>query len=655
MSDIADIPVEEFIGLTIDEVIPDEETRDEIITFLDSEIDDVINDRSENETQWETWRRHRMSRPESASKNYPWEGSSNICTPMTMQSTNTIFANVKGKFSSKKPFLMVSCNKEELKDSAQALERFMNVLFESKHHINIRRVNLTLLYELVSMGTEFVKVPWTVDKWQFKRDGSVVDKVVYMGPEVIPVPIDDVFCKQHWHNLQKAPWYAVRTRYSEHSIRQLVNNGIFDSEAVELILSGPETDVPTINESILDITGGSSQVDSESPTMEFDIYEVSIFWDVDDDGVPEDLKLWFHKETGTIIRAEFNELGVRDLIRIPYMNVPYNLYGAGVGWMLEQTQEEVDTLHNIRINSLHISSLQMFVTKQGSKLGKIKFKPLMNLQVENPREDFIPIKFPDVSSNTLQAEELAKQEGRNAVGASDAMSGQPNMVAKSRVTASGEMLQVQRGSLIQESYIQNIEEGYAEIGMLVLYQLIYNSELTKNYLLPLMSPEDQELIRPILDMNVEDIPQIFYFDVQTTEMDLTEDAKRQKAMALQQMYDQYTQTILNYGMMLPQVPPNLQPTIMKFIVGQTEMMEKNLELFGEMRPEDFVLYVDDMKAMVGAFELQQRAQAEQLSARVGGNNGISSSPPGGMGGPVNPPGVAGAMGQTEGEVGGQVL
>ena len=636
-TDIGRIEVVEPMGLTLQEVFPSPEVQEQIATFLGQEIDDVLGQRGTIEEQWKVWRRHRMARPEQESKNYPWEGASNICTNMTMKNTNTVFATVKDKFSRKKPFLMMTTTKPEMKPAADAFGRFLNTLIESKHHINLRKVNLTLLYDLVSMGTEFVKIPFSVKRWKFKRAGQEVDKVVYVGPEVIPLQIDDVICKSHWYDLQRAPWFSIRTRYNEYELKQAVSNGIFDAEAVQKVLGANATDISEGQQDLQEITGADSTVGQESPTTEFDIYETYIFWDLDEDGVPEDLKVWLEPDTGVILRAEFNELGVRDVVRIPYMNVPFQLYGAGVGWMSDQTQEEVDTLRNIRINSLHVSSLQMFVTRIGSKLGKVEFRPLKNVEVENPRDDFIPITFPDVSGPTMMAEQLAKQEGAAGVGASDAMSGQPNSVAKSRVTASGEYLQVERGTLILNSYIQNIEEGYAEIAMMLVYQLVHNSDLVRDTLLPLLTEADQALVTQILDLDVEEIPSLFYFQIQTTDVDMTEDAKRQKAMAKLQMYTQYTQTILQLSSMVQQVPPQIVPYLLRFVVGQTELMEENLKLFGEMSPETYLIETDSIKQML------EQLEAQNAQGQPGGG-----SPAGQLGQPAGDTGMGGAYGGPEG-------
>jgi hypothetical protein len=145
------------------------------------------------------------------------------------------------------------------------------------------------------------------------------------------------------------------------------------------------------------------------------------------------------------------------------------------------------------------------------------------------------------------------------------------------------------------------------------------------------------LVTQILDLQVEEIPSLFYFQIQTTDVDMTEDAKRQKAMAKLQMYTQYTQTILQLSSMVQQVPPQIVPYLLRFVVGQTELMEENLKLFGEMSPETYLIETESIKQML------EQLEAQNAQAGAGGG-----SPAGQLGQPAGDPGMGGAYGGPEG-------
>lgn len=666
MSDITnetntDIPTPEegeFVGYTVDQVIPDEEKRAEIIDFLVSEIDAVESDRSDIEDAWEKWRRQRLARPEEKVKNYPWPNASNQAVPLAATNTNSLYATTKDKFGSRRPLITVSSEDQQYASHAEALTRLLDKVMESKHHIDIRKKNLTLFYDLVSLGTQFVKVPWSIKKWSFKRDGGQVEKIVMDSPNVVPIPIEDFYCKLHLQDIQAAPWVAVKTRFQEYELLQNQSNGIFEN--VETVLSFNESTLPEWQEEVLDQQDQDSTLTED--TKEYEIFETYVFWDVDDDGIPEDIKLWIHRDAKVILRAEFNELGKRDIVRIPYFNLPYQLYGMGVGHMTEKLQDEVDTLHNLRINSQHLSSLQGFVTRYGNDaLDDFEFKPLFNLKVDNPKDDFVPVKFQDVSQSTFVAENTVMQYADRLTGAGNAMMGQPDDQAKTRATASGTMFLAQQGYKLYESISKNVEEGYGEIGLMIVYQMVANGERAMDSILPLSSMEDQELLRDVLNMNVEDIPSRFNFSIQVTDVDKTEEAKLQKAMTMQQIYSVYAERVAQFAekiQVIKQAGMNdMMEPLMKLYVGQTKIMEEIIELLTDKDPEEFTVYIDDIDfmlrrdAMIKDQQLQEvkNVQSNQPQTVSPQSLGQGAGPTGGPGVQPEVQNVSPEAGGTEGE------
>ena len=603
----------EFVGYQIDEVIPDEEMRAEIVEYITSEIDSVESDRSDTEDSWEKWRRQRLARPEEKVKNYPWNNASNQSVPLAATNTNSLYATTKDKFGSRRPLITVGAEDKQYAAHAEALTDLVDKVMESKHHIDIRKKNLTLFYDLVSLGTQFVKVPWSIKKWSFKRDGGQVDKIVMDSPNVVPIPIEDFFCKLHLYDIQTAPWVAIRTRYAEYELRQNQANGLFEN--VDDVLSFSESTIPEWQEEQLDQQDQESTITEDA--REYEIFETYLFWDVDGDGVPEDIKLWIQRDSNIILRVEYNELGVRDIIRIPYFSQPYQLYGMGVGHMAEKLQDEVDTLHNLRINSQHLSSLQGFVTRHGSThLDDFQFEPLFQLKTDNPREDVQLITFPDVSQSTFMAENMAVSYADRLTGAGNAMMGQPDDQAKTRATASGTMFLAQQGYKLYESISKNIEEGYSEIGLMVVYQMVANSDRAAESILPLVPMDKQELIRDVLNMNVEDIPSRFNFTIQVTEVDKTEEAQLQKAMTMQQLYSVYADRIAGLAEKIQMVKQmgmqEMIEPLMKLYVGQTKIMDEVIELLTDKDPEDFTVYTKHIDAMLKQTEMQRDQQVQEV-------------------------------------------
>jgi hypothetical protein len=201
------------------------------------------------------------------------------------------------------------------------------------------------------------------------------------------------------------------------------------------------------------------------------------------------------------------------------------------------------------------------------------------------------------------------------------------------------------------------------MGLLVTLQLVANGEKVKARLLDLVPGEKQDAVARVLDMDVEDVPLKMSFTVQTTDVDETEDAKRQSILTMTQLYSQYIQEMLQLLPMLEsqQVPATVKQFVSQIYEGRTKLMEQTMELFGELDPESFTPFVkhiafmnDQMEQRLGQqleiAKQQQEVQGEQAAAggpaRVPAGPG--GQPPGGGQGPNGMGMAQGAAGRQGG-------
>ena len=647
-------------------VFGSEEIKKALAAYLQEEIRDVLQsgEREELEKSWDTWRRHRECRPANRTKDTPWPGAANTVSPVTGSNTNGIYARVKNHIKRRKPLVHVRGRSVADQLKADALGRFLNMLLESPLYMDFERELNSILYETVSMGVQFVEIPWTTKRWSFKRteetgEAVQVSTMVYDGPTVKCPKLEDVVTRVHWGNIQTSPWIAIRERMFRHEVEELAALGYF--EGVEEILESTVEDVTEGERKEYERLGLRPNVKRNE---EYEIYRVYVYWDSDGDKSQEDLIVWFHVDTGTILRAEYNEMGKRPLVRFPYLNMPgmsKPLYAIGVGWMSERTQEEIDSLRNMRINSAHIASVQMLFTKPGSGLGtRIRIAPALVQEVDNPKEDVLPVTFPDVTLSTIRAESIAKEELARFIGAGDAAMGMSDTIAKTRTTASGSMFLATRSDSILGSIVEDIENAIAEVGMYVVMQIVSNKDRAKLFLLPMLNQEDRVLVEEVLEMNVEDIPLRFHFEVKVTQEEQSEEAKRQSILALTQLYSLYFKEIMEMLPVLaqPGLPPQVSEFLMKFFVGRTELMRETLEMFGIGKTSSYIPYVKDVEfllQMVDAMKEQQLGvlyDRQRANAGMAGGGPLGMVPQPGMGTPVPEGTEPGAEG---GEMGGSAV
>lgn len=630
--------------LMVSDTINDEAVRKAISEYLTSEITDVRdgNDRKGLEERWQNFRRIRRARTESETRTSPWKNSANLMPPLTAQKVNTIYAKEISAFATKKPPVQVEAMNRSDSEKAESLSRFFEGIANSTNGLNMKKNQQVMFYEQVSMGTQFVKVPFLVDKWAFKRVGQngeeQVTYVRHQGPAIQPIRLEDFFTRPYWKDLQRAPWIAVRYRYYQHELLQQGAIGAFNAEVVQRILNQNITEYDDNQmASLIDAKVSVGDIGKVDTNKEYEIYECYVFWDVDNDGIPEDVKFWIEANSGEILRTEYNPLSMRDIEPVIYFDDPDVLYGVGVCELTEKLQEEVTTLHNMRFDGTQLAMLKVWFARRGTGIADTEFSPFKVLELDDPRNDINAIDFPDVAPSCITGEMIAREYADKVTGASDYMAGFNDKTVGSGATLGGTTFLAQQSNTILSSIFQNAEISMTNIFTIAFYQCVAHKDQVD---LSFLSENDRVNVMEILSMNVEDIPTKFRFIVKSTELDKTEEARKQSYLAGSQMYAQYgqkmvelQQTIMMATQGMPQqgIPPNpqLAELATKLYVGSTEFMRKTFEAFDLGDPDTYFPFIEDTKF---ALKQQDEAKRAALMQQKGAMN--------------NAEGLTGAGGQT---------
>lgn len=632
-----------------DEVFTSEEQRIEVADYLIDEIEKASGERKEREETWARWRRQRLAKPKSETVSYPWPGASNSVPPESMSVTNISFSQLKGKYMNLDPLWKVNVSREELEKKAKALEELINYCGVNQDQMNLRKHNNTIMYDCVSLGTQLGKILWDVNKVKYRRAGEERVVVTHDGPNFIPIRLEDFYTRSFMTETDSAPWYAVRTLYYKHELEKAVQNGFFNDSMIEQVLQNP-VNVLDDNKAEEKSMGGDSP--DFSGEGQYEVYECSLFWDVDEDGVSEDIKIWVEPTSRLVLREEYNELGFRDIQKFPFQTVPYEFYANGIGAMTDQMQEELTSLHNMAINSGHLNSLQMFVARPGSSLADIDAKPMQVIEAESPKEDIQLLTFPDMTASARILEETARQYIIRATGVNYAMAGLPDMVMKSRFSPSGYDQQATQGASFLELMTKNFDEAYGELGKKLFYLLLAYKDRTRETLFPKFSLETQGLLEEIFTMSDADIQEAFNFSVRITPMDETDEAEQQKTLMLTQLYATYIQQIMPVMQQLsnPQIQqmPQMQDILMRVAVGLSEMMEDQIESMSDLDAQNMLPYLEQFKLALRAMDIQKDAQLAPMKEQV---NEMERSGASGMGEQSAQGSAegAGGMGQAGGE------
>lgn len=618
----------------VSDIFTSDDQRQQFLAWVSAEIRDVRDggERAERAKLWQTYRRIRRAKKAQSVRNTPWIRSSAIESTLAAQKVNALYAKEVAAFAVKKPPVRVTSARGDTTGKAKSLENFFKHVGENRYGMNMPVVQNALFYDQVSLGFAVAKVPFQIDQWSFKRKNadSGAEDVTYIrhrGPAVVPIRAEDFFTRPYWKDIQRAPWIATKWTLYGHELRQKVALQFFDEKAVDVLDVQSKLDEAR-ESSLKDAALNAQSFGSADENAQYEIYEVNAFFDVDGDGFAEDVIAWIEPDKQILLRSEFNPLSIRDIEFIPYIDDPETLYAVGVCDLVADLQEEHTSLKRMRLDGTQLAMLKIFVSRTGCGISpNEEFSPFKHIQVDDPQQDLRTIDFPDISQSCIMAEELCKQEADRVTGANDYMTGFNDKTVGTSATVGGTMFLAQQGNSILNSILTRAEQSIGNIYMIALYQCMANAEQVD---LSFLSDEDQTNMRDILAMRVEDIPTMFHFKVQTTDITQTNEAQKQNVLGAAQLYAMYGQQILQ--LMGQAATPELQAMMpevaTKLVIGATELLENALDKMAIPNPESMLPFTDHLKVQLDATD---KVRGEQVRAMRGA---LSENEPGGSARPV---------------------
>ena len=613
--------------------------------------------RYEKEQTWAKWRRQFEARPKHREKNWPYPNASNISPPLAQIVGQSLWAHLKSMYDAIDPPWYIEPLRqkdEQLIKEAAALTRYYNITSKSRLDLNLSKFKRDFLQEIGVMGTCFVKVPWITEPWYFRgEEGGVeteVSAVLHDGPALLVVPVEDLVYPENWDSMQRAPWVAHDFVRAEHELQDLATRGVYDGEAVDDVIAYRQQDSgPKMRnrEEIL-----QTEFEKEG---EYGLTEFYFFYDSDGDGLHEDLMMTVHVPSGTVLRQDYNRFGYRMISAGAFINRTFAIEGRGSGQTCEYQQDEVEGIHNVRNDNMKFSNMRMLAVRRGVFRENESIYPGKMFQVDNPKEDIMPIQLGEVYPSSLQAENQTMSYAREASGMASIMSGFADETLGTRDTYRGQAMRMNKGMGLFSTIAEGLNECFSEIGMMIFFQLVEHRDevIRKEREAMRMSEEDIELLASALSIQYQDIPKKLAFHIRTSDVDETFEAKRQNMLSLTQLFSQYAQQVTPIAMQLfgPQgqqmqkVAPEAFKYLLSLYTGSTKLMEEVFRFFGE---EDPTKYLPDIRKqellqdmlrkmtsdMVERFEAIRQGNRQMLAGAgpaPGEGQGVGGPPQGGAG------------------------
>jgi len=566
---------------------------------LAGDIRHILNRELQNQAKLikklEVW--NRQYRGKKKPKSYPHEGCSNLAIPLTRWLTDTVLVRVVDAIFSQVKVWVLRALEPEWVDVVPELEDGLD--WWQKWIANFRKTIFSPLLQCMKTGTGVIKLdyerrkrtivrratPEEIRSKQIKKyrasNGELLVKVpqtVYDGPVLKAINRKDFVISSDARTIQDAFLVGFKTRLPKPVVEMRKRTKFYTLTADELdtLLIGDELDETEVKR----IEDANKEYQEEQDMVE--IWELWLRYDVDGDGEPDDIVVTYNQRTGIILRAIYNPFfyGFRPFKELVFNPVEYSFDGEGLCQILEHLQEEIDTVHNQRIDRMNIINAPPMKRRAGSLCKNIEYVKPGQIVDMDEMDDLEEFGLSEVYPSTWQEEALINQYAQQAVGVTQHVMGQSTA---ERPVARDTLALIQEANKKFKFGIDNIRQDIEEIGIMVL-EMFAQFSPTLSY----KTEEEGGFDTKAVSFPAGYIRDGVKVDLMASSEVLNTEVRREIDLTLYQLLKDYSTSVAGALNMFPMVNPALQLFIIEDLVISSTIMRRIVKDFGNVDAEHLV-------------------------------------------------------------------
>lgn len=293
-------------------------------------------------------------------------------------------------------------------------------------------------------GNGVIEVNWRETTKKAYRDDVPYTVVTERGVIVDSVPIQNYLMPFSAQDEKKSDWSGVEYTSTPYELKCLFESELFEYDKWFKV----ENWVYTSSFSVADkVTDSTEKAESRVPVWPDSLkwQKVWCSWDVNGDKEKEEICVYYHRDSGTILGVRYNYY---DDLRKPFhvvkhFPVPNRWAAIGLVEQVEQFQEEVTTFHRQRIDNATIVNMRMYIAKKMSGISENEpIYPGKIFRVDD-MNDFQPIQSAEIYNSAYQMESQSIMYVQQRTGVNELTLGMPQVGTPG--TASSDLARVQEG------------------------------------------------------------------------------------------------------------------------------------------------------------------------------------------------------------------
>jgi hypothetical protein len=593
----------------------EEETEQAVISYLVTELDNHLAERSRWIEDINNSQRDYLAQPSADSDDFPFVGSSNLVIPLIAIAAEAIESRTIQKLFALPQKVSVKIKDPEVEYLQDELEIFLDDEFNLQGKC-IESL-LPAIQEIILLGTGVAQATYEKVTKKGMRNGKPFEVVLTEGNTFKATPLTSFVQPFDNQETQTSRWSGEVFWMTPYEVPQAVRDGLFREGSTE-ILKGWYTPNSGNDEAIKSLQYQEElakmvpiyperlqfysiyfQFILDNPTEEQRYRASSLNLPCEDSDNFVECHAILHKESRQLVSLTYNAF--EDLRRphrtCQYFPKPFRWDGLGVAFQTKAFQEEVTIQHRQIIDSGTLANTRMFVVRKGTNSIR-DGEPIYPNKIwwVDDMDDIRQMDMKDIFTSAYNMENQAGIYAQQRNGVNELTLGMPGVGTPG--TATDSSLRVQESQRKGDYTYGNKKRWISQLykdGLLNIVQ--YGPNVERLQYSPLGNELETFLKRPYEDFRKQLICSVALVDQNDNQM-----LDRQTMTQLSQMAREYYNNILPVLQALvpqpagpqgpaPAIDPMLYEGYRTAISGANRVFSKILETFGIRDPQKYLIKV----------------------------------------------------------------
>lgn len=590
----------------------DKDVKVRLVIWLDEEIRRARMERGPIIDDFKQWQSDYWAKPETEVKNFPFRRAANVVVPLTAIAVEAVFARLFNTIFAVEPLWTIRPKTKLWVEAAKPVEKWLQTEVENENSLNAQHNIAQCLLELCKLGTFVIKSGYERDvRKSIKTLADGIEETnwvtIHDGATLDYVPLANFLMRIAEQDPQTAPWCGEEHSFTWGQLKRMALDGRIKPDALEAIKAYWHSQQVAESGSAKDYQKKVDDLANLEPVWHesFEVIEIWASFDVDKDGVDEEVVIDFHPESQTILSIRYNWYD--DLHRpyriSKYIPVEGRLHGIGIGKQNEQFQQEVTTIHRQRLDNATLANMSMIKIKKTLNYGPGENIFPGKMWFVDEKDDIEELKLSEVYNSSYANEGTLVTYSEKRTGVSDIQLGVQEEGTPG--TATDVLTRLAEGNKKFDMVLKNVRRALGLVGQDVLANYQQFGDAQRHWL---VLDEQGQYVEQILQLPQQLVMHGAIVELTVTDSLTNRQVEQQQWMSLFQVIRSYFAERLNLAgviLEMTQQPEPFLQTIQAAITAGDEAYSRLLDTFGIVDKEALLPVPREAEG-----ETQRRGQGE---------------------------------------------